>query len=117
MSSRRGRAALSHRIFTGIRRRALGKLISELAGPWTAAGEARLRTRRDHERLRAAGAGPDHGLVFTDRVIVTLVYLRFQLPHAAPAGRCRVDRSAISRAVGACTSEKLSFCSSPTMNS
>jgi DDE superfamily endonuclease/Helix-turn-helix of DDE superfamily endonuclease len=91
---------LSHRIFTGIRRRTLGKLIAELAGPWTAAEEARLRERRDHERLRAAGAGPDHGLVFTDRVIVTLVYLRFQLPHAALAELYRVDRSTISRAVG-----------------
>ena len=100
MSSRWGRAALSHRIFTGIRRRTLGKLIAELAGPWTAAEEARLRERRDHERLRAAGAGPDHDLVFTDRVIVTLVYLRFQLPHAALAELYRVDRSTISRAVG-----------------
>ena len=100
MSSRWGRAALSHRIFTGIRRRTLGKLIAELAGPWTAAGEARLRERRDHERLRAAGAGPDHDLPFTDRVIVTLVYLRFQLPHAALAELYRVDRSTISRAVG-----------------
>jgi len=91
---------LSHRIFTGICRRTLGKLIAELAGPWTAAEEARLRERRDHERLRAAGAGPDHDLVFTDRVIVTLVYLRFQLPHAALAELYRVDRSTISRAVG-----------------
>ena len=99
-SSRWARAALSHRIFTGIRRRTLGKLIAELAGPWTAAGEARLRERRDHERLRAAGGGPDHDLVFTDRVIVTLVYLRFQLPHAALAELYRVDRSTISRAVG-----------------
>ena len=100
VSSRWARAALSHRIFTGIRRRTLGKLIAELAGQWTAAGEARLRERRDHERLRAAGAGPDHDLVFTDRVIVTLVYLRFQLPHAALAELYRVDRSTISRAVG-----------------
>ena len=100
MSSRWARAALSHRIFTGIRRRTLGKLIAELAGPWTAAEEARLRERRDHERLRAAGAGPDHELIFTDRVTVTLVYLRFQLPHAALAELYRVDRSTISRAVG-----------------
>jgi len=100
VSSRWARTALSHRIFTGIRRRTLGKLIAELAGPWTAAGEARLRERRDHERLRAAGAGPDHDLVFTDRVIVTLVYLRFQLPHAALAELYRVHRSTISRAAG-----------------
>ena len=43
------------------------------------------------ERLRAAGAGPDHDLPFTDRVIVTLVCLRFQLPHAALAELYRVQ--------------------------
>jgi hypothetical protein len=90
---------LSHRIFTGIGRRTLGKLIAELAGPWLSSEEGRLRERRDHERLRAAGAGPDHDLVFADRVIVTLVYLRFQLPHRALAELCRVHRSTITRAV------------------
>jgi DDE superfamily endonuclease/Helix-turn-helix of DDE superfamily endonuclease len=100
VSSKWARTALSHRIFTGIRRRALGKLIGELAGPWMAAGEDRLRDRREHERLRAAGAGPDHELVFTDRVIVTLVALRFQLPHAALAELYRVHRSTVTRAIG-----------------
>ena len=100
VSSKQARTALSHRIWTGIRRRRLGKLVAELAGPWQAAGEGRLRERRGHERQRAAGAGPDHELPFTDRVIVTLVYLRFQLPHKALAGLCRVDRSTITRAIG-----------------
>ena len=50
-----------------------------------AAGEVRLRGRRGRERKRAAGAGPDHDLPFTGRVIVTLVHLRLQLPHAALA--------------------------------
>jgi len=45
------------------------------------------------------GAGPDHGLPFTDRVIVTLVYLRHQLPHAALAELYEVDRSTVTRAV------------------
>ena len=75
-------------------------LIDELSGPWMKAGEDRLRGRRGHERKRAAGAGPDHGLPFTNRVIVTLVYLRFQLPHAALAGLYQVDRSTITRAIG-----------------
>jgi len=100
VSSGWARAALSHRIFTGLRRRRVGKLTGELAGPWAAAGEDRLRGRRGHERKRAAGAGPDHDLPFTDRVIVTLVYLRFQLPHAALAGLYQVDRSTITRAIG-----------------
>jgi len=90
---------LSKRIFTGLQPRRLGKLIAELAGDWTAAEEARLRERRGHERLRAPGAGPDHDLPFTDRVIVTLVYLRHQLPHAALAALYQVDRSTVTRAV------------------
>ena len=99
VSSKQARTALSHRIWTGIRPRRLGRLIAELAGPWQAAREDRLRERRGHGRQRAAGAGPDHDLPFTDRVIVTLVHLRFQLPHAALAGLYRVDRSTVTRAI------------------
>jgi hypothetical protein len=94
------RTALSHRICTGIPRRRLTKLIAELADPWTAQQESRLRERRGRDRIRAAGAGPDHDLTFTDRVIATLVVLRFQLPHAALALFYNVDRATITRAVG-----------------
>jgi hypothetical protein len=90
---------LSHRICTGPPRRRLGKLIEEPADAWPAQQEGRLRERRGRDRLRAAGAGPDHELVFTDRVIATLVILRFQLPHAALAVFYGVDRSTITRAV------------------
>ena len=63
--------------------------------------ESRLRERRGgRERLRAEGAGPGRELPFADRVIVTLVVLRFQLPHAAVALLYGVDRSTITRAVG-----------------
>jgi DDE superfamily endonuclease/Helix-turn-helix of DDE superfamily endonuclease len=94
-----GRTALSKRIFTGLQPRRLGRLIAELVGVWMAAEESRLHERRGHERLRAPGAGPDHDLVFVDRVIVTLVTLRFQLPHAALAELYRVDRSTVTRAI------------------
>ncbi|TKA02110.1 IS5/IS1182 family transposase, partial [Actinacidiphila oryziradicis] len=57
MTSRGARTALSHRIYTGIPRRRLGKLIAELAEPWVAGQESQLRERRGHDRLRAAGAG------------------------------------------------------------
>ena len=100
MSSGWARAALSHRICTGIGRRKLGKLIEELAGPWLAQQESRLRDRRGRDRLRAEGAGPDHELAFTDRVIATLVIMRFQLPHAALAVFYGVHRSTITRAAG-----------------
>ena len=99
VTSRGARTALSHRICTGIPRRRLGKLVAELAGPWVAGQESQLRERRGHDRQRAAGAGPDHELVFTDRVVATLVILRFQLPHAALAVFYGVDRSTITRAV------------------
>jgi DDE superfamily endonuclease/Helix-turn-helix of DDE superfamily endonuclease len=101
VSSGWARAALSHRICTGIGRRKLGKLIEELAPLWLAQQESRLRDRRGgRDRLRAEGAGPGHDLPFADRVIVTLVILRFQLPHAALAVFYGVHRSTISRAVG-----------------
>lgn len=90
---------MSHRIFTGIPRRRLAKLVAELAGPWTAQQESRLCQCRGHDRLRAQGAGPNHDLPFTDRLIATLVVLRLQLPHAAVALLYRVDRSTITRAV------------------
>jgi hypothetical protein len=99
VSSGWARAALSHRICTGLPHRRLGKLIAELGGPWAAQQEARLRQRRGHDRLRAEGAGPSRELPFTDRVIATLVILRFQLPHAALALFYQVDRSTITRAV------------------
>jgi hypothetical protein len=100
VSSKWARAALSHRICTGIGRRKLGTLIEELAPAWLAQQESRLRVRRGGTRLRAAGAGPGHELPFADRVIATLVILRFQLPHAALAVFYGVHRSTITRAVG-----------------
>jgi hypothetical protein len=93
------RAALSHRICTGPSRRRPGALTGELASPWMASEAGRLRQRRGRERPRAAGAGPEHEPAFTDRVIATLVILRFQLPHAALALFYGVDRSTITRAV------------------
>jgi hypothetical protein len=93
------RAALSHPCFTGISRQHLGGLVAELADPWTAQHEAALRQRRGHGRRRAAGAGPKPRLAFCDRVLVTLVVLRFQLPHQALAVLVGVDRATVTRAV------------------
>jgi Helix-turn-helix of DDE superfamily endonuclease len=50
--------------------------------------------------LRAEGAGPDRELPFADRVIATLVVLRFQLPHAALAVFYGVHRCTVTRAGG-----------------
>lgn len=43
---------------------------------------------------------PKHDLVFTDRLLVTLVHLRTGLPHAVLAELYGIARSTISRAIG-----------------
>ncbi|WP_432044170.1 transposase family protein [Streptomyces cadmiisoli] len=91
---------MSHPAFTGISRAHLGGLIEELAGPWAARCESALHKRRGGGRRQRPGAGPKHDLVFTDRVLVTLVHLRHQLPHAALAELYGLERSTITRAIG-----------------
>jgi hypothetical protein len=93
------RTALTHPVFTGVSGQQLAELIVELADPWAAAHADALERRRGHDRRRAAGAGPRQRLVFTDRVVVTLVVLRTQLPHQALAVLYGVDRATITRAV------------------
>jgi hypothetical protein len=93
------RAACSDSALCGISKEHLGALIAELAGPWQAAREAELAERRGHARLRAAGAGPDHQLVFVDRVLVTLVALRWALSHKVLAVLFEVSASTVDRAV------------------
>ena len=90
---------MSHSAFIGISRHHLGQVVAELASPWQARRDSDLRRRRGQERRRAEGAGRRHELVFTDRVLVTLVVLRLQIPHAALAVMFGVDRSTVTRAV------------------
>ncbi|MCM2419079.1 transposase family protein [Streptomyces sp. RKAG293] len=83
----------------GISKEHLGALINELSGPWLAVREAGQGKRRGHARLRVAGAGPDHQLVFADRVLVTLVALRWALSHRVLAVLFGVSASTVDRAV------------------
>ncbi|WP_044365101.1 transposase family protein [Streptomyces natalensis] len=99
MKSNWARAACSDAALCGISKEHLGALIAELAGPWSAAREAGQDERRGHARIRAAGAGPDHRLVFTDRVLVTLVALRWQLSHRVLAVLFGVSGSTVDRSV------------------
>lgn len=99
MTSAWARAVLSHPAFCGLSRAHLGRLIEELATFWTTRCESVLRERRGDERKRAAGAGPHHHLVFTDRVLVTLAVLRLRLPHAVLAELYGVSRPTVTRAV------------------
>ena len=93
------RAACSHSALCGISKEHLSALIAELSGPWAVARESMLAERRGHGRLRAAGAGPDHQLVFVDRVLVTLVALRWALSHKVLAVLFDTSPSTIDRAV------------------
>ncbi|WP_405690704.1 transposase family protein [Streptomyces sp. NBC_00057] len=74
-------------------------MIEELAAKWQAVRESALRERRGGARRRAAGAGPEQRMVFTDRLMVTLGHLRLGLPHAALAELYSVDRSTVSGAI------------------
>ncbi len=47
--------------------------------PWQACAEGRRHAARGWVRKRAAGAGARHQLVFVDRLVATLIYLRRDL--------------------------------------
>ncbi|MBA3487977.1 MAG: transposase [Longispora sp.] len=93
------RAALAHFALTGISSEHLGSLIIELVDPWTQQREGRLRDRRGADRRRQAGAGRKHKLVFTDRVIITLIYLRLDLPQVVLGVLFNVDQATVCRAI------------------
>lgn len=94
------RELLAHRLFTGISRPHLARLIEELAQPWQATLEGRRHTARGGARKRAAGAGARHQLVFIDRLVATLIHLRHDLPHSVLGLLFGVDRSTVTRAIG-----------------
>ncbi|MES4887676.1 alpha/beta hydrolase [Streptomyces sp. NPDC096012] len=91
---------MSHPAFTGISRAHPGGSIDEPAGPWTARRESAPHERRGGTGGQRPGAGPKHDLVFTDRVSVTPVHLRHQLPHAVLAELHGLERSPLTRAIG-----------------
>ena len=93
------RAVCSHPALSGVSRAHFGELFAELAGPWEAARQSALRAARGGPRRRAEGAGRKPKLVFFDRLLVTLVHLRHQLPHAVLAELFAMDRSTVSEAI------------------
>ena len=94
------RRVLSHPAFTGISRRHLHLLISEVYPVWLARREGWLHTRRGGQRRHAAGAGRCARLRFADRLLVTLAHLRLAVPHDALAVVFGVDRFTLTRAIG-----------------
>ncbi|MFE2972731.1 IS5/IS1182 family transposase [Streptomyces sp. NPDC059340] len=83
---------MSHPAFCGISGLRLGELAAELGPRWEARCESGRHERREGVRLREAEAGPKYGLVFVDRLLVTLVHLRTGLTY-------EVGSSTISRAI------------------
>ncbi|MFF9847666.1 transposase family protein [Streptomyces litmocidini] len=94
------RHVLAHQLFTGISWQHLACLIEELADPWQAAVEGRRHKARGEARKRGAGTGTRHRLVFVDRLVVTPIHLRHDLPHSVLALLLGVDRSTVTRVIG-----------------
>ncbi|MGC0407609.1 hypothetical protein RKD31_000852 [Streptomyces sp. SAI-163] len=92
------RVVPAYRLFTGISRRHLARLVEELAVPWQAGAEGRRHAARGGARKRAAGADARYQLVFGDRLVATLIHLRHDLPHSALGLLFGVDRSTTTRA-------------------
>lgn len=93
------RVDLSHPALTGVTRQHFAELLVELAPRWGGVAGVGPGRAAWGLRKRLAGAGRKVKLVFTDRLLVTLVCLRHQLPHAALAELYGVDRSTVSAAV------------------
>lgn len=90
---------MSHRAFCGISAQHLAELIAELAPRWDARCESGRHERRHGARKRRVGAGPKYELVFTDRVLATLVHLRTGLTHEALGVIYEVGSPTIGRAI------------------
>ncbi|MEU9356570.1 transposase family protein [Streptomyces sp. NPDC048301] len=71
----------------------------ELATRWEARCVSGRRDRRGGVRQRDAAAGSQYELVFFDRLLATLVYLRTGLAHAALGVIYEVGSSTIGRAI------------------
>ena len=90
---------MAHAAFCGVAHKHLGELIEELAPRWEARCESAWHKRRRGARRRQTGAGPKYELVFTDRLLATLVRLRTGLTHEALGVIYEVGSSTIGRAI------------------
>lgn len=75
----------------------IADLVAELGPVWQARRDAELL---DRPCRRAVGAGVKYRLVFVDRLLATLVHLRYGVTHNVLACWFRVDRSTSTCAVG-----------------
>lgn len=89
-------AVFAGRRVTGLSASVIAQLVAEVGPIWQARHDALLAAR---PRCRAVGAGARYTLVFVDRLLVTLVYLRHATTHDVLAAWFGVDRSTITRAI------------------
>ncbi|MFI6875591.1 transposase family protein [Streptomyces sp. NPDC050400] len=83
---------------TGLTKHVIAELVAEIGPLWDA---QRCRRLSGRPRQRAPGAGARYELVFVDRLLATLVHLRHGVTHDLLACWFSVDRSTMTRAIGA----------------
>lgn len=90
-------AIISDRRITGLSAAVIAELVAGVGPLWHERHQARLASR---PRKRAVGAGAKHSLVFIDRLLATLVFLRHGVTYDVLACWFGVDRSTVTRAIG-----------------
>ncbi len=90
------------RMFTGLSASEFDKLVADLEPVWLARKAERAARRRRH---RASGAGRKAKLVFTDRLLLTLLYYRAYVTQEFVGFLFGVDKGTVSR-----ETQELSLC-------
>ena len=85
---------------TGLSLSQFGRLVAEIGPVWAAEREQRLSRR---QRQRAFGAGRTHQLPFAGRLLVTLMYLRWNVTYRCLAAVFDTDKDTVNRAVAELT--------------
>jgi len=92
------------RQLTGLSAAQFGRLVVEIGPVWEAEREARLTAERDGvPRRRAFGAGRHHELPFAGRLLLVLMYLRWNVPFRMLAVVFGTNKDTINRAVAQMT--------------
>ena len=88
------------RELTGVSSSQFAALIAEVGPSWESDREARLSARK---RERAFGAGRKHELPFAGRLLLTLVYVRWNVTYRMLAATFDTNKDSVNRAVAELT--------------